>query len=412
MLKRLLNWPVPGRNKPLWGAVTLTTLFISIEFFDELYYGVEGVTLPALRANLGLSYAQVGLLLGLPGLVSALIEPAIMLLGDTRLRKSLILSGGCAVAAAAFLTGASASFTVLLAAFAIGYPASGAFVTLSQASLMDAHPGREQQMMARWSLAGSLANLAAPLLMAAGFWLGFGWRWVYFVLAALALLLTFQVRFQTFSRLAPGGDPHLVRVRGFGQELRTLLRGAGVLARNRNYWRWTLLLQLSDLMLDILTTYLPLYLTDLAGLDNARTGLVIGLVMFATLAADAALIPLLERFPGRSVVRISAALTGLLYAVWLLLPWSPVKLVLLLALRLGTLGWYPVLQGEAYATAPGKSGSVLALGTITGVLGSGMAWLVGWVAGEAGLPTAMWLLLLGPVSLALFVPRAGKVRPG
>jgi len=412
MLKRLLNWPVTGLTRSLWGAVPLTALFISIEFFDELYYGVEGVTLPALRADLGLSYAQVGLLLGLPGLVSALIEPAIMLLGDTRLRRSLIISGGCAVTAAAFLTATGASFPVLLAAFAIGYPASGAFVTLSQASLMDAHPGREQQLMARWSLAGSLANLAAPLLMAAGFWLGLGWRWVYFGLAAFALLLALQVRFQTFPRVAPGEGPHPDRERGFGQELRALLRGAAELARNRSYWRWTVLLQLSDLLLDVLTTYLPLYLTDLGGLDNTQTGLVMGLSMLAALAADAALIPLLERFPGRTVVRISAALTGLLYVVWLLLPWSPVKLVLLFALRLGTMGWYPVLQGEAYATAPGRSGSVLALGTLTGVLGSGMFWLIGWVANQVGLPAAMWLLLLGPVSLALFVPRAGRSRPG
>lgn len=412
MLKRLLNWPVPGLTRSLWGAVPLTILFISIEFFDELYYGVEGVTLPALRADLGLSYAQVGLLLGLPGLFSAFIEPAIMLLGDTRLRKSLIVSGGCAVAVAAFLTATGASFPVLLAAFAIGYPASGAFVTLSQASLMDGHPGREQQMMARWSLSGSLANLAAPLLMAAGFWLDFGWRWIYFGLAALAVLLALQVRFQNFPRVVPGGDTHPDRARGFRRELQALLRGAAELARSRNYWRWTVLLQLSDLMLDVLTTYLPLYLTELGGLDNAQTGLVMGLFMLASLAADAALIPLLERFPGRSVVRISAVLTALLYILWLLLPWSPVKLVLMFALRLGTLGWYPVLQGEAYATAPGRSGSVLALGTVTGVFGSGMFWLVGWVANQSGLPAAMWLLLLGPVSLALFVPRAGKVRSG
>jgi FSR family fosmidomycin resistance protein-like MFS transporter len=130
--------------------------------------------------------------------------------------------------------------------------------------------------------------------------------------------------------------------------------------------------------------------------------------MLATFAADAAVIPILERFPGRSVVRISAAITGLLFVTWMILPWSPIKLVVLVALRLTTLGWYPVLQGEAYAAAPGKSGSVLALGTLGGVLGSGLAWLVGWLAEQAGLPAAMWLLLLGPVSLVLFVPKSEK----
>ena len=33
-----------------------------------------------------------------------------------------------------------------------------------------------------------------------------------------------------------------------------------------------------------------------------------------------------------------------------------------------------------------------------------MIWLIGWVTGQAGLTMALWLLLIGPISLALFVP--------
>jgi FSR family fosmidomycin resistance protein-like MFS transporter len=68
------------------------------------------------------------------------------------------------------------------------------------------------------------------------------------------------------------------------------------------------------------------------------------------------------------------------------------------------MGWYQVLQGEAYATVPGRSGTVMAIGSLAGLVGGALVWLVGWVAGQAGLQAAMWLLLLGPVSLALFTP--------
>lgn len=34
-----------------------------------------------------------------------------------------------------------------------------------------------------------------------------------------------------------------------------------------------------------------------------------------------------------------------------------------------------------------------------------IAGLIGWTAGLAGLQTAMWLLLLGPLCLVAFVPR-------
>ncbi len=163
----------------LQGAFRLATLFLFIEFFDELHYGIQTAALPALRADLGLSYAQVGLLLGLPGVINALIEPVIMLLGDTRCRKWLVVGGGLAICLALLMLAGAQSFTVALLAFVIAFPASGAFVTLSQATLMDLNPGRQAQMMARWTAAGSLGNLIGPLLLAGGFALGWGWRWAY-----------------------------------------------------------------------------------------------------------------------------------------------------------------------------------------------------------------------------------------
>ena len=44
---------------------------------------------------------------------------------------------------------------VVLAAFTVFYVASGAFVSLTQAELMEARPDRQAQDMARWDLAGS-----------------------------------------------------------------------------------------------------------------------------------------------------------------------------------------------------------------------------------------------------------------
>jgi FSR family fosmidomycin resistance protein-like MFS transporter len=130
--------------------------------------------------------------------------------------------------------------------------------------------------------------------------------------------------------------------------------------------------------------------------------------MATSLASDLLLIPLLEKLPGRWVIRTSATVTSLIYPAMLFSPWLPFKIFLAVALRFTTLGWYSVLQGEAYATLPGRSGTVMALNAISGVIGGAMAWLTGWVAAQAGLPVAMWLLLLGPLSLVLFVPRPAR----
>jgi heme O synthase-like polyprenyltransferase len=47
----------------------------------------------------------------------------------------------------------------------------------------------------------------------------------------------------------------------------------------------------------------------------------------------------------------------------------------------------------------------MAINSVIGLLGGGISFLVGWVAAQAGLPAAMWILLVGPISLVLFVPR-------
>ncbi len=382
----------------LRGGVSLAFLFLLIEFFDELNYGAEGAALPAIRTDLALSYAQIGLLLGLPSIINTLIEPALMLLGDTRWRKQIMLGGGLVIAASLLAIASAQSFPILLLALILSYPASGAFVSLAQATLMDLNPGREAQSMARWTVAGSIGNLVGPLLLAGGFALGWGWRWAYVALAGLCLVMLLL----TWPRRLPAHSHTGVEK---ASSLRALLAGLKNAGTNPRLLRWMVLLQFSDLLLDVLTGYLALYFTDVGGFSKAQTGLLLSIIMLAGLIANIALVPLLERVPGRRVVRTSAAAVIPLYAAWLLAPWAWAKIGLIILIRLVTLGWYEVLQGEAYAAAPGRSGTVMALNSVVGVLGGGIAWLVGWVAAQAGLPAAMWLLLLGPVCLVLFVPR-------
>jgi FSR family fosmidomycin resistance protein-like MFS transporter len=136
----------------------------------------------------------------------------------------------------------------------------------------------------------------------------------------------------------------------------------------------------------------------------AQSSLMLSVLMAAGLVSNILLIPLLERFPGRSVVRLSAVAAGILYAAWLLAPWLWAKILLIVSIKLVTLGWYEVLQGEAFASLPGRSGTVMAINSVIGALAGGISFLVGWVAAQAGLPAAMWILMLGPVSMLLFVP--------
>src|SRR5215216_4871657 len=120
-------------------------IYLLIEFVDELVFGVGEVAIPFLREDLHLSYTQIGLLLSLPGILAAFIEPFIGILGDIWRRRLLIVGGGILFTAALAITSLSTTFTILLFSYILFFPSSGAFVSLAQANLMDFEPARHEQ---------------------------------------------------------------------------------------------------------------------------------------------------------------------------------------------------------------------------------------------------------------------------
>ena len=90
-----------------------------------------------------------------------------VLAGQGRRRRLVILGGGIVFLLTLLAVASARSFAVLLAAFVAFYPASGAFVSLTQAEIMDAWPDRQAQVMARWDLAGAAGAVAGPLLLTA-----------------------------------------------------------------------------------------------------------------------------------------------------------------------------------------------------------------------------------------------------
>ncbi len=115
----------------------MSFIYLLIEFVDELVFGVGEVALPLIRNDIHLTYTQIGLLLSLPGILGAFIEPFIGVLGDVWKRRVLIIAGGMLFTLSLFMTSVSYSFIFLLSSFILFFPSSGAFVSLSQANLMD-----------------------------------------------------------------------------------------------------------------------------------------------------------------------------------------------------------------------------------------------------------------------------------
>jgi FSR family fosmidomycin resistance protein-like MFS transporter len=230
--------------------------------------------------------------------------------------------------------------------------------------------------------------------LSAGLLVGVGWRGVMGGMAALALALLL------FSLPMPyPGHPS-------GERLTAAAVGRGLLDalrvfKRRAVLRWLILLEFSDLMLDVLLGLLALYLVDVGGVSPEQAGLGVAVWVGVGLVGDLALIPLLERVRGLSYLRVSALATLVFFPAMLLVPEFWQKLVLLGLIGFFNAGWYAILQAQLYGSLPGQSGTALAAKNVSGMVGALIPLFLGLVAERWGLSAAMWLLMAGPVALVI-----------
>ena len=376
-----------------------------MELADELFDGTKSAAMPLIRHDLSLSYAQVGLLAAVPLLIGGILElPVGIASGTGKRRRRFILIGGLAFAGSVLAVGFAGSFAVLLIALTVFFPASGAFVSLTQSELMDSASERQAQHMARWTLAGSVGAVLGPLLVAAVLASGGGWRQAVFAVAAAAFLVWLAV--------VAVGDQHLRRagqVQADEDAGWPGWRAAVGIVRASGVLRVLLLLQVADLLLDVLTAFLAIYLVTVAGASPSVAALGVAVRVGAGLAGDVLLVRLLERCDSRRVLRASGWLALLLSPAFVLVPGLGPKLAVLAALTLATAPWYPVLTAELYGGLPGRSGLAVTLSSGAGLIGSLGPLAVGLLAESFGLSWAMTALCAVPV-IMLGVP-AGRSRP-
>ena len=330
-----------------------------------------------------------------------------VLAGQGRRRRLAILGGGIVFVLTLLAVASARSFAVLLAAFVAFYPASGAFVSLTQAEIMDAWPDRQAQLMARWDLAGAAGAVAGPLLLTAVLASGGSWRAGFLVLAGISALIWLGALLR--GRPQPDGREAAAEAEAEEAEQRpwtARFAEIGAALRDWGTLRWLLLIEVADLLVDVFTGFLALYLVDVAHLTPAVAALAIAIRLGAALAGDAALIVILERVSDLTVLRVSAAAAALLYPAFLLVPGVVPKLAVLAVLSAATAPWYPVLQARLYGSLPGRSSVAVTLSSAAGLAGGLGPLAVGLVAQSFGLSWALAGLVLVPVAV-LLVPGGG-----
>jgi MFS transporter, FSR family, fosmidomycin resistance protein len=383
---------------------------LAVEFADELADGAKGAALPGIQHALGLSYGQIGLLASVPLLAGGLLELPV---GLVRNRRLMVLGGGILFAAALAAVAVARDFAELLVALIAFYPASGAFVSLTQASLMDADPERQAQLMARWDMAGWAGAVAGPLLVAGVLTSGGGWRDAYLVLAVLsglAWLGVLRCRSLATAGTGAGGaggtEAGGTEAGGTGAGERAPgIRDVIAAARRGAVLRSLILLEIANWLVDVLTGFVAIYLVDVVHASPAVAALAVAIRLGAGLAGDAVLMVLLERVSDATVLRTSAAAAAVLYPAFLLVPGLAAKVAILAVLSAATATWYPLLQARLYGTVP--SSVAVTLSSAASMAGGVGPLAVGVAAGVFGLPRALAGLSFVPVLLLVLIRRRG-----
>jgi FSR family fosmidomycin resistance protein-like MFS transporter len=375
-------------------------LLLVIEWLDEFIYGMREAAWPLIRNDLNLDYTQIGILLGLPNLLAVFIETGMGILADMGKRRMLILGGGVVFAIASFLTALSGNFLLLLISFIIFYPASGAFVGLAQATLMDIDTSRHEQNMARWTFAGSVGVLTGSLALGFVSTFGLGWRELFFVSGIITIVLWAVMRRMAFPKEQADDEEPM--------SFREGLRSAFKTMKKFEVMRWFVLLEFSDFLLDVLHGYMALYFVDIVGVDELQAGIAVTVWTGIGLIGDFLLIPLLERVRGLDYLRYSALAELILYPMFLLIPGFVPKVIVLALLGFCNAGWYSVLQAQVYTAMPGQSGAVMTISNVIGLTKPLIPVVIGFVATQYDLQVALWLLLIAPIALLVGIPRNVK----
>jgi FSR family fosmidomycin resistance protein-like MFS transporter len=260
--------------------------------------------------------------------------------------------------------------------------------------------------MARWTFAGSLGVLAGPMLLGLFVYFGLGWRGTYTALAS----------FSALGLLAALRYVHPDSVSGSSFPIPSLIfdgfRAAFAALKRAEIWRWLLLLEFADLMLDVLFSYLALYFVDVAGATQVQSGIAVTIWLAMGLVTDFLFIPVIDRQKDSiRFLRMTALLELFALIIFLLVPGFLLKLIFVIAVNLFNTGWYPILRGRLYSSLPGQSASILAIGSVTAPLAKFFPFLIGFLADQFGLQNAMWILVLGPIALLIGLPRRGSQFP-
>jgi MFS family permease len=372
-------------------------LAFATNFLWVMVIGILGPSLPAMVADLGITYAQAGFFFTLLSFGN-LIGTSLGGVASDRLPGKALYAGCVLVLSAGLVVlGFMPGYALVALLIFLLSTFGGPIGAIGQSVMLRVQPDRRERNLSFMTMFSALGSFLAPLLVALNFTLRLSWRWTFFETAALAFLVFASVLVVRIPRAAPGAH-----------------RGSvlGVI-RNRTVIVCALLIFVS-VGTDLGFSYwLAQYFKTELHVSLRLASSVVGLYLAGIITARFLLPQVLKRVSSRVILICCLALSLAAILLFILVTVIPLKAALCVVYGLGIGPVFPLVVARGTREFPSQAGAVT--GVLYGSLSlGGMAFplLVGAIAARWGIAHSYFLcvgmaavLLVSVVFLARPAPR-------
>jgi predicted MFS family arabinose efflux permease len=372
----------------------LLASLLLVNFADEWFSFLPAGAMESIRADLGLSYAQAGVLLALLP-AGGLLGIFLMAAADFVSRRLLGAAGALvyALCLLAFATGRS--FVVLAFASLVWGAASDAFVHATQLALAELAGDELDATLARTNVFGSVGDLLGPLTLAVASVTGVGWRPVFAVGGVLMLGYAGALAAQRLPPPHPDGSTPWSVARAVLGDTR-VVRLAAI---------WALITLLDEPFFGFLIANLE----ETHGVSGTAATALVGAIVVGEIITYTALVAAGRSFSVRA--RLTGASIGLLVTVLVVVAVPCPAAIALAGVGFGAsiaLLWV-TLQAMTLRLRPGQVGTTQAAVSGLATVGVVLPPLIGAAADRVGLGSAMWLFALAPAAI-LVLALTGRTK--
>jgi len=348
----------------------------------------------SIRADLGLSYTQAGVVLSAIA-VGAIAGNGFAVAADHVSRRGICAGGALAYASSLAIFAVADSFAALLAAATVLGVASTAMVDAAEVALVEAAEGDLPRALARQNLLGGIGDLLGPAALIAADALGWSWR-VVFAAGAVGLLAygcwVATLRFPPPAAHASGA---------------TARDGIRVVLRDPRVWVVGLL---GLLLFPLDEPFLAFLIATLEhrGLGRGAATAVAALAIVGALVEFARRARVSRPATADALVSSAALLVATTLAV--LVPWIPLVLVAAFVFGAAIAVFWVTLQAHMFTLHPGRVGTVKAAVTTIELGGFTIPVAAGAVADAAGVGAGLAVFTAVAVALLAVsvLTRAGR----